>query len=43
MIFLILLISTTGAKGTEEVRAEWNYVICIVLRIVQFVAIGSPH
>jgi len=40
MIFLIFLISTTGAKGPEEVKAEWNYVICIVLRIVQFVAIG---
>ena len=40
ILILLILLAATEAKGPEEVKAEWNQVICIVLRLIQFVAAG---
>ncbi|MEA3254212.1 MAG: pilin, partial [Candidatus Altiarchaeota archaeon] len=40
ILILLILLATAGAKGPEEVKAEWNQIICIVLRLIQFVAAG---
>jgi hypothetical protein len=39
---LLLLITSIHAKSqkAEEVKAEWNRVICIALKILQFVSVG---
>lgn len=41
-ILLLLLITSIHAKSqkAEEVKAEWNRVICIALKILQFVSVG---